>query len=387
MTQVRVRVVENGESELTPEECRGIIVGPGVNQPDPFPGYGGFVGWETPARLRDGTWLVAFSAGYWHGSPPSPVRYPDDLMAKLREMGMPDVEAPTGGRAMITRSNDEGRTWSKPETIIDTPDDDRHPSLLELADGSLLCSMFLGGSNGTQTGWSSVRVLRSFDSGHTWEQEARAVPSPFANDETDGPLVLMPDGSVLMMTDGKRADGDVFEAGLYRTSDGGESFELISTLAADHDMYETTVARLPDGRLVMMGRPEGVIAWSEDEGRTWTDPVTFGMRLYAPALYVLQDGTLVCLHGSYGASNLRVIFSRDGGETWIAPAENHGFLVDRTYGYGKAMVLPDDSLFITHILSGGHSTHDAENNAVCCIKLRIRPDHSGIELLPAPNHE
>ena len=138
---------------------------------------------------------------------------------------------------------------------------------------------------------------------------------------------------------------------------------------------------------MMMGRAEGDIAWSADEGRSWTDPVTFGMRLYAPALYVLDDGTLVCLHGSYGASNLRVIFSRDGGGTWIAPAENHGFLVDRTYEYGKAMVLPDGSLFITHIRSGGHRTHDAENNAVCCIKLRIRPDYSGIELLPAPNHQ
>src|SRR5437868_5291891 len=46
-----VTVVENGESKARPEDCRGIIVGPGVNQPDAFPGYGGFVGWESPIRL------------------------------------------------------------------------------------------------------------------------------------------------------------------------------------------------------------------------------------------------------------------------------------------------------------------------------------------------
>src|SRR4051812_27793980 len=59
----QVTVVENGESKARPEDCRGIIVGPGINQPDPFPGYAGFVGWESPIRLRNGTWLVGFNAG------------------------------------------------------------------------------------------------------------------------------------------------------------------------------------------------------------------------------------------------------------------------------------------------------------------------------------
>jgi hypothetical protein len=57
-TRPQVRVVENGESKTKPDDCRGIIVGPGINQPDPFPGYGGFVGWESPIRLQNGDWLV-----------------------------------------------------------------------------------------------------------------------------------------------------------------------------------------------------------------------------------------------------------------------------------------------------------------------------------------
>ncbi|SIO23307.1 hypothetical protein SAMN05444166_3136 [Singulisphaera sp. GP187] len=64
----RVKVIENGDSKRKPEDCRGIIVGVGVNQPDHFPGYGGFVGWESPIRLKNGVWLVGFNAGYWHAS-------------------------------------------------------------------------------------------------------------------------------------------------------------------------------------------------------------------------------------------------------------------------------------------------------------------------------
>ena len=107
----QVTVVEGGESRTKPEDCRGIIVGPGVNQPDPFPGYGGFVGWESPVRLQNGDWLVGFNAGYWHASAPTPLNYSPRTLAEYRRLGMPaDVLAPTGGRAMVTRSSDGGKT-------------------------------------------------------------------------------------------------------------------------------------------------------------------------------------------------------------------------------------------------------------------------------------
>ena len=52
-----VTIIAGGESQLSAAAYRKMIVGPGVNQPDPFPGYQGFVSWECPVRLRDGTML------------------------------------------------------------------------------------------------------------------------------------------------------------------------------------------------------------------------------------------------------------------------------------------------------------------------------------------
>ena len=74
------------------------------------------------------------------------------------------------------------------------------------------------------------------------------------------------------------------------------------------------MVRLKDGRLVMITRPEGAISWSEDNGHTWTPPVTFGFRMFAPTLQVLSDGTLLCHYGCYNAGGLRAIFSSDGRE-------------------------------------------------------------------------
>jgi photosystem II stability/assembly factor-like uncharacterized protein len=389
----RVLVVTNGESKARPEDCRGILVGPGVNLPDPFPGFGGFVGWESPVRLKDGTWIVGFNAGYWHASPPTPLQYSAKTLAEYRAMGLPaDIVAPTGGRAMVIRSTDEGRTWSRPETLIDTPVDDRHPAFVQLRDGTVVCSFFTypgeprDGDPGKDPAMAArVWFTRSTDGGRTWEQTPRRLETPFLYDEMDGPFLHLKDDSIVVAVNGRPATGRPDQAGFFRSTNNGRTWSLLSTIKADHDLHEITVTALPDGRWVMMARPEGDIAWSGDRGRTWTAPVTFGMRLYAPSLQVLRDGTLVCLHGSYGAPGLRVIFSTDGGATWIAPSKTHGFLVDNAYGYGKAMELSDGSLFLCYLATGGHRTVDAQQNAIRCIRLKVRADHSGIDLLPAPN--
>ena len=391
----QVKVVENGESKTKPEDCRGIIVGPSVNQPDPFPGYGGFVGWESPIRLKNGDWLVGFNAGYWHASPPTPLHYSTKTLEEYHKMGLPaGIVAPTGGRAMFTRSTDQGKTWSKPQTLVDTPVDDRHPAFVQLRDGTVVCCFFTYPGEPTDGDLvkdpamaARVWFIRSFDGGKTWEKKPRQLRSQFLYDETDGPFLHLRDDSIVLAVNGRSTNGPPDQVGFFRSTNHGRSWKSLSTVKAEHDLVEATVTELRDGRWVMMTRPEGDIAWSSDKGKSWTKPVTFGMRMYAPSLYVLRDGTLACLHGSYapGHSGLRVIFSTDGGATWIAPAKDHGFLVDNSYGYGKAMELADGSLFITYLATGGHRTTDAQQNSIRCIRLRVRADHSGIDLLPAPN--
>ena len=84
---------------------------------------GGFSAFPDICRAKDGELLFAFYSGSGHVTTPS-------------------AKWPKCGRIMAIRSGDEGKTWSKPVVIVDTPDDDRDPSLSCLKDGTLLMNWF-----------------------------------------------------------------------------------------------------------------------------------------------------------------------------------------------------------------------------------------------------
>jgi hypothetical protein len=381
-----IKVIPSGE-QTNHLRFRRTLVGPGVNQPRPYPGYTGFVGWQGMARTRTGALLVTFSSGYWHASPPTPLEgIPARYLKELIKAGMPEnVDAPRGGRAEVIRSDDGGRTWTAPETLIDTPWDDRAPAAVQLSDGTLLASFFIWpGKNGKRVG-----IIRSTDDGKTWSRNPSYLGEPFTWAATDGPPIELPDKSVLVVAYAGRGveETDRCELGVYRSTDRGVSWKRISTLSAPYDLDEPSIARLPDGRLVIICRPEGALSWSSDGGRTWTPPVKMPTRMYDPWLLVLKDGTLLCVHGSYtrGRRGLRAILSPDGGKTWTAAGPDYGFSIDPSvYGYSRGVQMPDGSIYLAYQATGGHRPEDARRESIFALRFKVLDGCRGIELLPAP---
>jgi hypothetical protein len=81
---------------------------------------------------------------------------------------------------------------------------------------------------------------------------------------------------------------------------------------------EAALVRLPSGRLYCLFRTGngGYLgeAWSADDGRTWTQPVSTGFVGVAPHLRLMKDGLLVCSTGRPGP--VVVMFSSDEGKKW-----------------------------------------------------------------------
>ncbi len=390
-------------------ECRRMLVGPWCNQPEEYPGYNGFVGWAGVAHLRSGRLMVTFTSGYWHGSLPCTNEMLKDPYFKelfetrrARFGGLVDLRAPRGGRAHLMYSDDEGKTWSVPETLADTECDDRHPCLLEMDDGTLLCTFFTGrmrppSEMGTSKGsplpsrpyFVYAMYMLSHDGGKTWTEPAPVDPVDDPVQGPTAPAIQLSDGSVLWLV-GRSLDPaapDCVGTGVYRSADRGKTFERIGYMGTDHVLCEPTIAALPDGRLVALARREGDISFSDDGGHTWTEPVVFGTEMYDPKLLMLPNGVLACIHGSYAKvpGNLRILLSPDGGRTWHGPQDNIGYSVDPdVYGYSGAAILPDGTIYAAYNHTGGHYAADARTAALWGLRVRVNDAADGIEILPAP---
>ena len=78
-------------------------------------------------------------------------------------------------------------------------------------------------------------------------------------------------------------------------------------------------------------------------------------------------------------NGINIIWSDDGGHAWTAPAPDRGFAVDTTvYTYGSGCELPDGSLYIAYYDPRGDQTR----TAIWGVRVRIRPDRQGIDILP-----
>ena len=380
---------------LTIEEARVAVTGHDVNRPDPFPGLGEFSWPGNIQRLDNGELLLVHSAGYAHVSFAEPRLTEENTRQNWLESGWDlDFSAPTGGRCMLTRSTDQGATWSKPETILDLPWDDRPYGLLRCPDGTLLCFInaqsswygfpkapepfrnILDGLNTQQC------VIRSQDDGKTWSPPILLESPGNFYERSDAQPLLLSDGGILWPTYCKSTDRKHLFGAIHRSDDYGQTWRTLTTIqregdardvASDHagNVDESALALLPDGRLMLTCRPDGASFYSSDEGVTWTRAghlVNEG-KFKAPSLYVLQDGTVVCVC-TY--QNLCVFLGRNGRESWTGPLP----LDPSSYGYPGGLQLEDDSILVSYCSAG------RAPNRVYVVRFRVNEARDGLELLP-----
>ena len=132
------------------------------------------------------------------------------------------------------------------------------------------------------------------------------------------------------------------------------------------------------------------MCWSDDGGRTWTQSNSTGWGLFDPHLLYLPNGVLALFAGSYHAGGgIRVLLSPDGGYTWHGPGKEsekpHGYTVDPSvYGYSHPMLLPDGTVYLVYLHTGGHRPEDARTESLFGLRVSVHDSADGIDILPAP---
>jgi len=333
----------------------------------------GYHGWPSVVKGDDGT-LFAVCSGY-----------------RMRHI------CPFGKTTMFV-SRDEGKTWTPPVIINDTPLDDRDAGIVNLGGGKLLVTWFAhpaevyltryknsikGGLTPDEAhialaqmasygdipeeaarGGSFIRISR--DNGVTW---GKTIQIPVS--APHGPVV-MNDGSLLYL--GKEHYSSAWDfndephiLAAYRSTDDGETWEKLAKLDIPEGLvldnfHEPHAVQLKNGRILGVIRaqsasdpnakneliPHGFsmfTTWSDDGGKTWLPMKAMDVSGSPPHLLLHSSGAIICAYGRrevpYGE---RALVSYDDGETWEDYVlHNEG--PDGDLGYPASVELEDGSIF------------------------------------------
>ena len=152
-----------------------------------------------------------------------------------------------------------------------------------------------------------------------------------------GKIVQLPNGDLLATLYGNFKGDAQYRTMIVRSTDSGQTWQFHATAAydpKDPDPYlvgsysgycEPSLALLSNGQLLCIMRTQGAQyageyrplyqCWSNDLGKTWTRPIPskpYLMDIY-PTLAVLDNGVVAC---QYGRPGFYVAFSLDNGHTW-----------------------------------------------------------------------
>ena len=317
---------------------------------DPFMEPNRYLGWPSIAKTDTGELLIAYS-------------------------GDRDSHVCPWGKTHLIRSNDNGKTWSEPETINNTPLDDRDAGIIQTSKGTILVSWFTSLAYASPNWkwayqkyarvaekipeelkkyWLGNWVRRSEDGGKTWLKPVRT-----SSTAPHGPIQLR-DGRLLYIGNGtwKGAPALVAEQSL----DDGQSWQVIASFDTESGSItgigEPHVVETKSGKLIAMFRNEAegndqfylLQSESIEGGKTWTTLHKTPMWGYPPHLLELKNGWLVVVYGHrrepYGE---RACISRDEGETW--DIENEIILAEAyngDLGYPASIQLDDESILTVY---------------------------------------
>ena len=334
-----------GEGTETGVDSNGhLAITKRVMEPDRY------LGWGTLAKTRDGELIVAFS-------------------------GDRDAHVCPWGKTQLIRSTDQGKTWSAPVTLTNTPLDDRDAGLIQTRSGALLVSWFtsLAFANPTyatayarygrhaekitpeiRAQWLGNWVRRSEDGGKTWLPAVRTVSTA-----PHGPIPLR-DGRLLFVGIG-RIEGKAAVT-VEQSPDDGRTWSVLTAIPLPPTgmagLSEPHVVELASGKLLAMIRHEPkdrsqcflLQSESTDGGRTWSVAHSTGLWGYPPHLTQLKNGWVLASYGyrrpPFGE---RACVSRDEGRTWKAADEivlSTGPSAD--LGYPSSVQLDDDSILTVY---------------------------------------
>jgi len=256
-----------------------------------------------------------------------------------------------GQKAMVTWSDDEGKTWTKPVEPFTAPSIDGRPGIFRqvrmtsLGDSKVMAVLYwldhsdpdLPFYNAATEGLLDSRIFisTSSDNGETWSDLHKVDTSPYdVPVPITGPVILLPDGRLACQFEVNKHYYDLEQwrhvPAMVFSSDGGETWGDCVVPCSDPSnrifYWDQRPALMNDGRLLDLfwtyDTKDAVYlnmhaVESLDNGRTWSRPWDTGVPGQPAPAVSLNDGRIVMVYVSREKDvTIRARISEDKGLTW-----------------------------------------------------------------------
>jgi hypothetical protein len=317
---------------------------------------------------RPASWersLVVSGQGYF----PVALRLQDGRIAVVLRGGAGHLGIK--GRLDMVFSSDDGKSWSRPTLVVDSPEDDRNPALGQARDGSLVVAYLRlakyddkGRYNPKLDKPDTTWVTRSADGGKTWGKSLPIDVSDIGWGSPYGKILTLADGTMLLAIYGgpvrapgqKVADSD--NSYLYRSTDNAKSWKRYATIGAK-GFNETALVRLASGKLLaaLRSAAEGALwlADSSDNGKSWGAPRKLAPARVHPADLLLLPGARVLLVTGYrvGPFGVRgLVGNREGRFDWQQRLVLVNDATSGDCGYPSSVLLKDGRVLTVYYAVG-----------------------------------
>ncbi|GHU74361.1 hypothetical protein AGMMS49992_15580 [Clostridia bacterium] len=293
---------------------------------------------------------------------PSVTRLPDGALAMVTSGFRLDHICPFG-KGVISYSYDDGKSWTLPAVIFDTPLDDRDSGITCFGEKSVIVTSFNNTlkqqhiwndrTRSDAEAWQNKRKLIDayLDCAEAQGNEDQYLGSTYriSNDGgyTFGPIRRVPvtaphgparmnDGTLIYVgrkfsSNNKFDPNEKHHLACYHLDLNGdyEFLSEIDNISVDGEMLESCephTIQLPSGRILVHIRVQLRGSYftvyqseSDDGGRTFTSPHALLDKKGGSPAHILRcsDGLLISVYGYREAPyGIRAMFSWDDGETW-----------------------------------------------------------------------